>query len=89
MLAVPDTTIIISDATKPDQSEALLYLMAEQVDQYLFISSLTIAEVRRGKLEKPPGRKRNELEVWFLGPEGPPMLIAGRVFPFDETAAHT
>lgn len=53
----------------------------------MFISSLTIAEIRRGVLEKPPGRKRRELASWFTGPEGPQALFAGRVLPFDETAA--
>ncbi len=60
--------------------------MAEQADENLFISALTIAEVRRGVLEKPAGRKRDQLEVWFAGPEGPSALFAGRVLPFDEKA---
>jgi hypothetical protein len=45
--------------------------MAEQIDETLFIASLTIAEIRRGILEKPPGRKRDQLDAWFSGPEGP------------------
>src|SRR4051812_16009299 len=61
--------------------------MSEQVDEDLFISSLTVAEIRRGILEKPAGRKRRELERWFSGPEGPQALFAGRVLPFDEKAA--
>ena len=61
--------------------------MAEQADENLFISALTIAEVRRGVMEKPAGRKRDQLEAWFTGPEGPPALFAGRVLPFDEKAA--
>jgi predicted nucleic acid-binding protein len=60
--------------------------MAEQADEDLFISSLTVAEIRRGLLEKPAGRKRKELERWFSGPEGPQALFAGRVLPFDEKA---
>jgi predicted nucleic acid-binding protein len=40
-------------------SESLLAWMAEQVDEDLFIASLTIAEIRRGVLEKPAGRKRD------------------------------
>ena len=60
--------------------------MAEQADKDLFISSLTIAEIRRGVLEKPAGRKRDQLEAWFAGPEGPSALFAGRVLPFDEKA---
>ena len=80
-------TNIISDVTKPVPSEALVAWMAERADEDVFISSLTIAEIRRGVLEKPPGRKRRELESWFTGPEGPQALFAGRVLPFDETAA--
>ena len=80
-------TNIISNATKPAPSPSLLAWMAEQPDENLFISSLTIAEIRRGMLEKPAGRKRDALQAWFAGPEGPPALFAGRVLPFDEKAA--
>jgi toxin FitB len=80
-------TNIISNVTKPAPSEALVAWMAERADEDLFVSSLTIAEIRRGVLEKPIGRKRRELESWFTGPEGPQALFAGRVLPFDETAA--
>jgi predicted nucleic acid-binding protein len=80
-------TNIISNATKPAPSPALLAWMAEQNDLNLFISSLTIAEIQRGLLEKPAGKKRALLEAWFAGPEGPPALFTGRVLPFDEKAA--
>ncbi|NWH08345.1 MAG: type II toxin-antitoxin system VapC family toxin [Alphaproteobacteria bacterium] len=79
-------TNIIGNITKPVPSESLLAWMAEQADEDLFIASLTIAEIRRGVLEKPAGRKRNQLETWFAGPEGPPALFAGRILPFDEKA---
>ncbi len=61
--------------------------MAEQPDEDLHIASLTVAEIRRGILEKPAGKRRRELEAWFSGPEGPQALFAGRVLPFDERAA--
>ena len=80
-------TNIISNATKPRPAEALVAWMAAQPDHDLFISSLTVAEIRRGILLKSPGRKRRELERWFAGPEGPQSLFAGRVLPFDERAA--
>jgi predicted nucleic acid-binding protein len=79
-------TNIISDVTKAEPSEALMGWMAEQVDESLFISSLTVAEILRGVLEKPLGKKRGLLERWFAGPEGPQALFAGRVLPFDERA---
>ena len=79
-------TNIVSNVTKPQPSESLVAWMAEQADGDLFISSLTVAEIRRGLLEKPSGKKRKELERWFSGPEGPQALFAGRVLPFDEKA---
>jgi hypothetical protein len=80
-------TNIISNATKPNPSPTLLAWMAEQNDIDLFVSALTVAEIRRGLLEKPAGKKRAVLEAWFTGPEGPQALFAGRVLAFDEKAA--
>jgi toxin FitB len=80
-------TNIISNVTKLTPSAPLLAWMAEQTDNNLFISALTVAEIRRGLLEKPAGKKRALLETWFAGPEGPQALFAGRVLPFDEKAA--
>jgi toxin FitB len=79
-------TNIVSNATKPAPSPSLAAWMAEQADMDLFISSLTIAEIWRGLLETPAGRKRATLERWFSGPEGPLAIFAGRVLPFDEKA---
>jgi predicted nucleic acid-binding protein len=79
-------TNIISDIVKPAPSESLLAWMSEQTDEDLFIASLTVAEIRRGVLEKPAGKRRDQLENWFSGPEGPQALFAGRVLPFDENA---
>ena len=79
-------TNVISNVTKAVPSAGLTGWMAKQSDDDLFIASLTVAEIRRGLLEKPAGKKRRELERWFSGPEGPQALFAGRVLPFDEKA---
>lgn len=80
-------TNVISNVTKPVPSQALVVWMAEQIDRDLFISALTVAEIRRGILEKPAGKKRQELERWFSGAQGPQNLFSGRVLPFNEEAA--
>jgi predicted nucleic acid-binding protein len=80
-------TNIVSNATKSIPSQPLIEWMSEQVDEDLFISSLTLGEIRRGVLAKPMGKKRRELEDWFKGPEGPQALFRGRVLAFDEKAA--
>ncbi len=80
-------TNVLSEATKPRPLPAVTDWLGRQSDSDLFISTLTIAEIRRGILEKDSGRKRRELEAWFAGPEGPQLLFQGRVHPFDEEAA--
>ena len=80
-------TNIISNATKPLPSELLTEWMAKQADDDLFISSFSLAEIYRGILEKPSGKKRRELEAWFQSSEGPPALFHARVLAFDERAA--
>jgi toxin FitB len=80
-------TNVISNITKPEPSQSLLEWMGVQSDGDLFISSLTIAEIRRGIRDKPRGKKRERLEAWFAGPEGPQSLFKGRILSFDEKAA--
>ncbi|MFQ6158511.1 type II toxin-antitoxin system VapC family toxin [Sinorhizobium meliloti] len=79
-------TNIISNVVKPQPSESLLAWMSRQRDEDLFIASLTVAEIRRGILEKPRGKKRDALDRWFSGPEGPQALFAGRILSFDDKA---
>jgi type III restriction enzyme len=74
-------TNIVSEAVKPRPSLALLAWLGAQPDEALHISTLTLAEIRRGILEKAPGRRRRELEAWFAGSEGPQALFAGRLLP--------
>jgi toxin FitB len=79
-------TNILTNFTKPAPSENLVAWMADQSDDALFIASLTLAELRRGVLDKPAGKRRDQLEAWFSGPQGPQALFAGRILPFDERA---
>ena len=80
-------TNIISNVTKPAPSMSLITWMSEQADENLFIASLVVAELWRGILETPAGKRRTQLERWFVGPEGPRALFAGRILPFDEKAS--
>ena len=70
---------IISNVMKAAPSESLLAWMSEQNDEDLFIASLTVAEIRRGILEKPAGTRRDQLEFWFSGPEGPQALSSSNI----------
>ena len=79
-------TNIISNVIKPEPSQGLLEWLKRREDNDIYIASLTVAEIQRGILEKPRGRKRTALDAWFVGPEGPQVLFAGRILPFDEKA---
>ncbi|TCU67284.1 hypothetical protein EDE08_110171 [Bradyrhizobium sp. R2.2-H] len=79
-------TNIISNVVKPRPSDSLMSWLSMQRDEDLFIASLTVAEIRRGILEKPRGKKRDILDNWFSGPEGPQALFAGRILSFDDKA---
>ena len=80
-------TNILSNLVRPRPTPSLQEWMAQQDDSRLFIASLTVAEIQRGILELPAGRRREDLDDWFAGPEGPQALFAGRVLSFDESAA--
>ena len=80
-------TNVLSNVVKPQPSTSLMSWWSTQRDDSLFISTLTIAELRRGILEKPAGKKRSALESWFAGPHGPQALFAGRILAFDDDAA--
>jgi hypothetical protein len=80
-------TNILSDPTKSTPSQSLAAWLANQAEDDLFIASLTVAEIWRGVEEKPAGKRRNELERWFAGPNGPQSVFAGHILPFDEEAA--
>jgi len=80
-------TNIISNVVRPQPSPALMSWLGARADGELYVASLTIAEIKRGILEEPKGRKRDALDAWFGGPEGPRALFAGRILPFDDGAA--
>ncbi|MGP9819779.1 type II toxin-antitoxin system VapC family toxin [Salinarimonas sp. NSM] len=80
-------TNIISAAVRPNPPDSLSRWFSERHDEELYVSSLTIAELQRGILQMPAGRKRAGLEAWFAGPTGPRNLFAGRILSFDEEAA--
>lgn len=79
-------TNILSHLVRPLPAPALIAWMGAQADADLYLSALTVAEIRRGILDLPVGRRRDGLDAWFSGPEGPQALFAGRILPFDAEA---
>jgi predicted nucleic acid-binding protein len=80
-------TNILSNIVKPVPSPSLSKWLKSQKNIDLFISVVTLAEIKRGILEMPTGKKRRELDDWFDSPAGPPSLFKGRILPFDHRAS--
>jgi hypothetical protein len=79
-------TNIVSSLIRVQPSGSLLAWYREQPDGALFVASSVIAEIRRGILILPDGRRRDVLEAWFASDAGPRAVFAGRILPFDENA---
>ena len=80
-------TNTISNATKPLPPSRSLNGWPNKWTPICSFVPLSLADIYRGILEKPSGKKRRELEEWFKGPEGPQALFRGRVLAFDEETA--
>ena len=80
-------TNIVSEIAKPQPMPPLADWFANRTAAELFIATLTIAEIWRGIMELARGRKRNGLERWFAGPDGPQALFRDRILTFDAKAA--
>ena len=80
-------TNVVSEIAKLEPDAAISEWIASQPAAGLFIATLTVAEIRRGILELPAGRRRAALEGWFGGPEGPQSLFRDRILSFDIAAA--
>lgn len=74
-------TNVVSETTRPHPSAMALDWMAAQVTESLFISAVTIGELRRGALLLGPGKKRNALLRWIE--TGLKADFAGRILPVD------
>ena len=79
-------TCVLSGLVKPRPAAPVLAWMAEQHAPQLFVSAITLAELKRGVTKLAPSRRQDELSHWLV------QLAAGfddRVLAFDEhTATH-
>lgn len=78
-------TNIISEALKPAGDPAVLTWLDAQAVETLFLSTITLAELRFGIAAMPPGKRRDilgrELDQRIL------PVFEGRVLPFSRAAA--
>lgn len=78
-------TNVVSAIMRPDDNSAVTFWLDRQPVETIWITAITVLEVRYGLLILPKSRRRSSLSAAFDRiVEG---LFAGRVLPFDEEAA--
>jgi toxin FitB len=78
-------TNVVSEAVKPKPSRAVLTWLAEVDEDRVFLSTITIAEVRRGIALAAAGKRRDALERWLR--DDLVERFAGRLIPIDVAVA--
>jgi hypothetical protein len=79
-------TDVVSDGFKQKPHAAVAEWMLQRRSSELFLSAVSVGEIKRGILEMSAGRKRQALEQWYAGPGGP-RGFSGRILVYDERTA--
>lgn len=77
-------TNVVSEAMKPEPDATVRAWLNEQAAETLYLSSVTLAELRFGIAVLPTGKRKSALTHSVDGLFG---LFEGRVLPFDVNAA--
>ncbi len=77
-------TCVVSELTKPKPNPELARWFAAEHAEALYLSAITIGEIRRGIAQLAPGRRRAALMAWT---DRLSRSFAGRILPIDEAVA--
>ena len=78
-------TNVISELTKPQPDPRVVSFLHETDEDRLFLSVITLAELRRGIALKPDGKAKRALEAWMAGPLV--ERFSGRIVDIDRQVA--
>ncbi len=78
-------TCVVSELVRPAPLAALVDWINNQPEERLFMSVLTLGELRKGIDRLPEGAKRTRLEIWLDSDLR--IRFAGRWLPVDEEVA--
>jgi len=79
-------TNVVSEWTKPRPNTGVVAWLAEADEDRVFISVVTLAEVRHGIERMPVGARRDRLDVWLT--EQMPSRFEARVLSVDAEIAN-
>jgi toxin FitB len=78
-------TNVVSEWTKPRPNAGVVAFLATEDEDALFLSVVTLAELRRGVDRLAAGRRRSLLDDWLC--RELPARFAGRLLGIDATTA--
>ncbi len=85
-MIVLDTNVISEPLRQAPESRVIEWIDAQSVET-LYLSAITVAELRFGVASLPAGKRRDRLQESLEKRALP--LFAGRVLPFDMSASHS
>lgn len=80
-------TNVVSEWVKPRPDAGVITWLDEADEDRLFLSVVTLAELRRGIERLDPGRRRKRLDEWLR--EELPERFEGRMLPVDAAVAES
>ncbi|GGF01357.1 ribonuclease VapC [Aliidongia dinghuensis] len=78
-------TNVVSEWTKPRPDSGVVAWLADADEDRVFISVVTLAELRHGIERMPSGARRDRLDAWLIGEM--PARFEARVLPVDAGTA--
>ena len=78
-------TNIPSELTRPNPDPRLVAFLKDAGKEPIYLSALTLGEIRKGVAILPDGNKRKQLEAWIETTMRP--WFAGRILPVSEEIA--
>ena len=78
-------TNVVSEWVKPRPDPGVIAWLAEVDEDRVFLSVVTLAELRHGIERLPAGRRRARLDVWLR--DELPLRFENRLLPIDELVA--
>jgi toxin FitB len=80
-------TNVVSEWVKPQPNAGVITWLDDADEDRLFLSVVTLAELRRGIERLAVGRRRKRLDDWLR--DELPLRFEGRVLPIDAPIAET
>jgi predicted nucleic acid-binding protein len=80
-------TNVVSESTKPRPNPGVVAWMAAVDEDSVFLSVITLTELRYGVERLAQGRRRKQLDRWLE--QDLPLRFEGRILPIDALVADT